>query len=82
MIRRLPLALLFVCTSAFAQPTPDQFLGYPIGDRFTPHHRILAYFEELDRASDLVTVEKIGETYEGRPLVLAVLSSIVEEERR
>lgn len=70
------LALLVFSFALFAQvPSPDEFLGYAIGDRFTPHHRILDYFEELDRRSDLVTMTTIGETYEHRPLVLATITS-------
>jgi hypothetical protein len=79
MIRRsvFLLALLLCSLVAVAQavPSPDEFLGYPIGARFTPHHRILDYFEELDRRSDLVTMRQIGESYEHRPLVLATLAS-------
>jgi hypothetical protein len=88
MIRRLlSVAFLFVTTAAFAQtapaptpppsapPTPDAFLGYPIGERFTPHDRIVAYFAELGTRSDLVTVHRIGETYENRPLILVMLTS-------
>jgi hypothetical protein len=79
MIRRsaflLALLLSSFVAAAQAVPAPDEFLGYPIGARFTPHHRILDYFEELDRRSDLVTVRQIGESYEHRPLVLATLTS-------
>ncbi|HWW60577.1 MAG TPA: M14 family zinc carboxypeptidase, partial [Thermoanaerobaculia bacterium] len=78
MIRRiaLPFALALVASFALGQvPTPDEFLGYPLGERFTPHHRILEYFDELARRSPLITIEKFGETYEGRPLVLATITS-------
>jgi hypothetical protein len=79
MIRRSALLLaLLACSLAIAAqsvPSPDEFLGYPLGARFTPHHRILDYFEELDRRSDLVTMRQIGETYEHRPLVLATVTS-------
>src|SRR6185436_14475498 len=74
MIRRSALALFLFATLAYAQ-TPDDFFGYSIGDRFTPHHRILAYFDELAKSTSLVTVQRIGETYENRPLVLAVITS-------
>ncbi len=68
--------LSLVCTAAFAQvPSPEEFLGYRIGDRFTPHYRILEYFDELAKKSNLITVRKIGTTYEDRPLVLATLTS-------
>lgn len=77
MIRRgVALLLLLLSFSAFAQiPTPEEFLGYGMGERFTPHHRILAYFEELTRRSPLITMRPIGETYEHRPLVLATITS-------
>ncbi len=81
MIRRfvLSVVLSLLCTAAaLAQQTisaPAEFLGYPIGERFTPHHRILAYFDELAKRSSLITMRTIGTTYEDRPLVLATLTS-------
>jgi hypothetical protein len=80
MTRRVLLCvvLTLAATAAFAQqavPSPAEFLGYQIGERFTPHHRILAYFEELTRRSNLATMRTIGTTYEDRPLVLATLTS-------
>ncbi|MDQ3280756.1 MAG: zinc carboxypeptidase, partial [Acidobacteriota bacterium] len=72
------LAFLVLALSSAAQtalPSPQEFLGYTIGARFTPHHRILDYFNELDRRSDLMTMRQIGETYEHRPLVLATITS-------
>lgn len=76
---RRAFALAFVAllaTTAFAQvPAPEEFLGYRLGERFTPHHRILDYFRELDRRSELVTMQQIGESYEHRPLVLATITS-------
>ena len=81
MNRRFVLSVvlsLLCATAALAQqtlPTPAEFLGYPIGERFTAHHRILAYFDELAKRSDLMTVRTIGTTYEDRPLVLATLTS-------
>ncbi|MEA2491749.1 MAG: hypothetical protein QOH21_3541 [Acidobacteriota bacterium] len=85
MIRRsVALAALLLCFAAVtsaqtsaqaAIPTPDEFLGYKLGERFTPHHRILAYFDELTRRSDLITMRQIGETYENRPLMLATLTA-------
>jgi hypothetical protein len=77
----LALALLavgLVPAAANAQseiPTPEEFLGYKLGDRFTPHARILDYFHELAKRSPLITVQQFGETYEQRPLVLAVITS-------
>jgi hypothetical protein len=80
MMRRLSLSLfvLFFAAASQAQtaiPTPDEFLGYTLGDRFTPHARILDYFHLLTTRSNLITMQQFGETYEHRPLMLAVVTS-------
>ena len=80
MPRRAPFCVVLILASAaaFAQspvPSPAEFLGYEIGARFTPHHRILAYFDELANRSNLITMRTIGATYEDRPLVLATITS-------
>ena len=67
--------LLLIAVSVFAQPAPEEFLGYKIGARFTPHHRILDYFDALAAASNLITHERFGQTWEGRPLSYAVITS-------
>jgi hypothetical protein len=55
-------------------PAPESVLGYPLGRRFTPHHRIVDYLKRLDASSDRVTVQTYGHTYEGRPLLLVTIS--------
>jgi hypothetical protein len=80
MMRRLSLCLfvLFFVASSQAQttiPAPDEFLGYTLGERFTPHARILDYFHLLTTRSNLITMQQFGETYEHRPLMLAVITS-------
>ncbi len=55
--------------------TPAEFLGYLPGERFTPHHRIEDYARYLSQVSERVQVQQYGETYEGRPLILLVISS-------
>lgn len=56
-------------------PTPEEFLGYPIGSHYTRHDRIVAYFAELARLSDKATFEVIGKTYEERPQVILTITS-------
>jgi hypothetical protein len=84
MMRRLSLCVfvifvaLGVISTSQAQtaiPSPDEFLGYTLGDRFTPHARILDYFHLLTTRSNLITMQQFGETYEHRPLMLAVITS-------
>src|SRR6266496_1432238 len=76
MIRRFFIVITLIAVPAFAQiPTPDEYLGYKLGERFTPHARIVDYFNELTKRSTLITVQQFGETYEHRPLILAVITS-------
>lgn len=55
--------------------SPEAFLGYPLGSRFTPHHRLLAYAEHLAACSDRVSLVHYGESYEHRPLIALFISS-------
>ena len=56
--------------------TPEQFLGYTLGEKFTPHYKIVQYFEQAAAAMpQMMKLEKYGETNEGRPLLLAIIAS-------
>lgn len=55
--------------------SPDQFLGYPLGSKFTFHHRVVSYYEHVAEASAQVQLQPYGETYEGRPLMVAFVST-------
>lgn len=68
------IALVF--TTHAQLKSPGDFLGYPIGSRFTPHWRIVEYFQEVARAvPGSVRLQQYGETNEHRPLYLAFVSS-------
>ena len=71
--------LVFVLVSSIAigqVQSPDQFLGYKLGSRFTPHFKVVNYFKHVaETAASLVKLEQYGETNEGRPLILAYLAS-------
>ncbi len=72
------LAALVFCITSISQPlqSPAQFLGYKIGTRYTPHYKIVNYVKALAQAkSDMIKIEKYGETYEGRELLLTYISS-------
>ena len=56
-------------------PAPPAVLGYPLGERFTGWEEARAYLGALAAASGRVAVWEYGETYEGRPLVLAAVTS-------
>ncbi len=58
-----------------AIPTPEEFLGYPIGSHYTRHDRIVDYLEELAQVSDKATLQVIGETVQLRPQVILTITS-------
>lgn len=62
-------------------PTPQQFLGYEIGTHYTRHDQLVAYFRELDRLSDRISVREIGKSYEERPLIVATVTSAANHAR-
>ncbi len=62
-------------------PSPAEFLGYELGERFTVYARVEAYFQALAGASDRVTLFPYGETYEGRKLYNVVVSSAENQGR-
>lgn len=70
----LAIALL-LSGAARAVPTPEQYLGYRVGERFTSQERIAGYFEMLQRESPLIRFQRYGESYEGRSLAYAVIGS-------
>ena len=57
-----------------AIPTPEQFLGYAIGSHHTRHDKLVEYMRELDRLSDRVSVQKMGETNEHREQIIVTIS--------
>jgi hypothetical protein len=58
-----------------AIPTPEQFLGYSIGEWHTRHDRIVSYFQELARVSPKAHFQIIGYTNERRPQVVLTITS-------
>ncbi|MEN8789968.1 MAG: M14 metallopeptidase family protein [Flavobacteriaceae bacterium] len=56
--------------------SPAEFLGYELGSKFTPHHRVVDYCEHLaENANKLARLQYYGKTYEDRPLLLLYVSS-------
>ncbi|MCU0410607.1 MAG: hypothetical protein MUC70_04845, partial [Bacteroidales bacterium] len=67
----------FVSLNLYSQEvkTPEQFLGYTPGDRFTLHHSIDGYFRHVAEASPNADYIQYGVTWEGRPMGVCVVSS-------
>lgn len=76
-IKFIFFSLLFISGQLLAQlKSPDEFLGYRLGTRFTLHYKIVNYFNQTAAAMpQVMKLEKYGETIEGRELLLAIVSS-------
>ena len=70
-------AFLFLAFVSVAQlKSPEEFLGYKIGTRFTPHWKLVSYFQYIAQSSpSIVKLEQYGETNEHRPLYIAFVST-------
>jgi hypothetical protein len=68
MIKLLSCLLLLFSISLSAQiKTPEEFLGYPMGTKFTYHHNIVAYSRYLaSQSNGLAQWQVYGQTNEGR----------------
>jgi hypothetical protein len=75
MFKRTLLFFSLVLTVQFlgAQvKSPDEYLNYKLGSRYTPHWKIVNYVNYVAAtAPGMVSVQSYGETNEGRPLMLA-----------
>ncbi|MCA9292788.1 MAG: hypothetical protein KDA20_03120 [Phycisphaerales bacterium] len=56
-------------------PTPQQHLGYAIGEHFTRHADAISYCKTLADASDRITIQQYGRTYARRPLIALTITS-------
>jgi hypothetical protein len=56
-------------------PTPDEVLGFPVGQRVATSEQIVEYSRIVAEASDRVELIEYGQTYEGRDLVYLVITS-------
>ena len=72
------LSFLFCFQFANAQTlqSPDEYLGYTLGTKYTRHYKIVEYFNYVAKnASSNVKFTKYGSTNEDRDLTLAFISS-------
>ncbi|HKS07807.1 MAG TPA: M14 family zinc carboxypeptidase [Gemmatimonadaceae bacterium] len=62
-------------------PRPSAVLGYDVGERFTPHHMVMRYFERVAQATRRVKLDTLGATFEGREYITAVVTSERNQQR-
>ena len=74
-IAALCFTLFFTLSSHAQLQSPEQFLGYELGERWTPHHRVMDYVSHVAEESGYVTLQQYGESYEHRKLVLLFVTA-------
>ena len=57
--------------------TPLEEFGHNIGDDYflANYQQLVAYWQKLERESDRMSLENIGETEQGRPIYMAIITS-------
>ena len=63
-------------------PSPEEFLGYGIGEHHTRHDLMVAYLAELAELSDEATLVNYGQTFGKRKLVLLQIATKENLERQ
>jgi len=56
-------------------PTPESVVGHQVGEWHITHDKLAQYMYALAEASNRITIENRGSTFEGRPLLLLTITS-------
>lgn len=56
-------------------PTPESIIGHNVGEWHITHDKLVQYMHALANASNRITIEDRGKTFEDRPLILLTISS-------
>ena len=56
-------------------PTPKSVIGHEVGEWHITHDKLAEYMKALAKASDRISIESRGTTFEGRPLLLLTITS-------
>ncbi len=56
-------------------PTPKSIIGHQVGDWHVTHDKLVQYMYALAKASDRISIENRGKTFEDRPLLLLTITS-------
>jgi Zinc carboxypeptidase len=60
-------------------PTPESIIGHKVGEWHITHDRLVNYMKAIDAASDRVTLQQTGLTYEGRPQLLLTITATTNQ---
>ena len=56
-------------------PTPKEVIGHEVGEWHVTHDKLVQYMYALADASNRITIEDRGKTFEGRPILLLTITS-------
>ncbi|WP_298778126.1 M14 family zinc carboxypeptidase [uncultured Polaribacter sp.] len=56
-------------------PTPKSVIGHEVGEWHITHDKLVEYMKALAAASNRISIENRGKTYEDRPLILLTITS-------
>ena len=56
-------------------PTPKEIIGHEVGEWHVSHDKLVQYMYALADASNRITIEDRGKTFEGRPILLLTITS-------
>ena len=56
-------------------PTPQSVIGHEVGEWHITHDKLVQYMYALANASNRITIEDRGKTFEDRPLLLLTITS-------
>ncbi len=79
-MKRLFSFITVICLSSILSlsqdiKSPGEFLGFEAGTRFTFHHEAVAYFKYISEVSPAALLIEYGKSYEGRPLIVCLVSA-------
>jgi murein tripeptide amidase MpaA len=56
-------------------PTPESVIGHQVGEWHITHDKLVYYMQTLAKASNRISIENRGTTFEDRPLLLLTITS-------
>ena len=72
--KKILYVLQFSVVFSSSLQTPKEFLGYELGEKFSFHHDAVNYFKHVSEIAGHISLVQYGDTYEGRPLVTAIIT--------
>ncbi|MCG9728929.1 peptidase M14 [Shewanella sp. Isolate13] len=61
--------------------SPEEFLGYPLGERLLRHDQINYYLKEIAKQNPRVSLENTGHSHEARQQLTAVITSVENQNK-